>query len=134
MTKLNWQDLVTAKQQECAQRIPSEWKLSAEQLALVQTPRLIEADVPRRSGLLSEFELDVTENYSANQLLTKLASGQVSSIDVTTAFCKRAALAQQLVCAALSLNDTYTDLFRPRVLRRHSFLKPWSAPNTWILT
>jgi amidase len=94
----NWQDLVAAKKQQCEQKIPHKWRLSADQLAFArQTPRLIEADIPRRSGLLSELELDVTENYTASQLVVKLASGQVSSLDVTTAFCKRAAIAQQLV-------------------------------------
>jgi len=94
----NWKDLVAAKQQECEQKIPPDWRLSTDEVAFAkQTPRLIEADIPRRSGLLSDLELDVTENYTASQLLVKLASGQVSSLDVTTAFCKRAAIAQQLV-------------------------------------
>lgn len=96
--RTNWQDLVAAKKQECEQKIPSDWRLSADQLVSArQTPRLIEANIPRRSGLLSALELDLTENYTASQLLVKLASGQVSSLDVTTAFCKRAAIAQQLV-------------------------------------
>lgn len=93
----NWQDLVAAKQQENREKIPQQWRLNTEQLALADV-RLIEADVPRRSGLLSDLELDITENYTASQLLVKLATGQTSSLDVTTAFCKRAAIAQQLVC------------------------------------
>lgn len=98
MVGTNWQDLVATKKQECEQKIPTDWRLSADLLASAkQTPRLIEADIPRRSGLLSELELDVTENYTASQLLVKLASGHVCSLDVTTAFCKRAAIAQQLV-------------------------------------
>lgn len=90
-----WQDLVARKRQECKDKIPREWTLSADLLAV--PPRLLDHDLPRRSGLLSELELDLTENYTASQLLPKLASGQVSSLVVTTAFCKRAAIAQQVV-------------------------------------
>lgn len=97
-TPSNWQDLVAAKRRECEQKIPHDWILSPDQLAFVQaTPRVLEIDLPRRSGLLSEVELDLTENYTASQLLVKLTSGQVSSLDVTAAFCKRAAIAQQVV-------------------------------------
>lgn len=93
----SWQDLVAEKRRECAQKIPREWTLSAEQLSV--PPRLLEYDLPRRCGLLSELELDLTENFTAEQLLVKLASGNVRSLDVTTAFCKRAAIAQQVVCS-----------------------------------
>lgn len=94
-TPSNWQDFVAQKQRECGQKIPREWVLSGD--ILDRPPRLLEYDLPRRSGLLSENELDITENYTASQLLVKLASGRVSSLDVTTAFCKRSAIAQQVV-------------------------------------
>ncbi|KAJ5142820.1 uncharacterized protein N7515_001607 [Penicillium bovifimosum] len=111
-----WQDLVAAKQQECKQKIPHEWQLSAEQLALAQkTPRLLEADIPRRSGILSDLELDITENYTASQLLDKLASGQISSLAITTAFCKRAVIAQQLT-------SCLTETFFPQALERAKYL------------
>lgn len=96
-----WQELVARKRQECQQKIPSEWTLSAE--LLKAPPHLLEYDVPRRSGILSKLELDLTENYTATQLLAKLASGQTSSLALTTALCKRAAIAQQLVSLFLSL-------------------------------
>ncbi|CAI7661113.1 unnamed protein product [Penicillium bialowiezense] len=110
----NWQDLVAAKQQENTEKIPPQWRLNAEQLALAQV-RLIQADVPRRSGLLSDLELDLTENYTASQLLVKLATGQASSLDVTTAFCKRAAIAQQLT-------SCLTETFFPQALERAKYL------------
>lgn len=100
----SWQTLVARKRQQCADNIPPEWRLPD---ALLQSlnlssptgERLIAADIPRRSGLLSDSELDVTENYTATQLVGKLAAGELSSLEVTTAFCKRAAIAQQLVCS-----------------------------------
>ncbi|OQE39114.1 hypothetical protein PENCOP_c007G08507 [Penicillium coprophilum] len=112
----NWQDLVAAKRHECEHKIPREWLLSAEHLALAQgSPCLLEIDLPRRCGLLSEVELDLTENYTASQLLVKLASGQSSSLAVTMAFCKRAAVAQQVI-------SCLTETFFPQALERAEYL------------
>ena len=91
----SWQELVAEKRRRCQQEIPREWTLSDD---LLRVPsRLLDYDLPRRSGLLSDLELDITENHTAIELLTKLASSQVSSLAVTTAFCKRAAIAQRVV-------------------------------------
>lgn len=98
-----WQELVARKRRECQDKIPCEWTLSEDVLKSVPT-HLLEYDLPRRSGLLSDLELDVTENYTATELLVKLASGQVSSLVVTTAFSKRAAIAQQVVRTHLWAN------------------------------
>jgi len=54
-------------------------------------------DVPRTCGILSEKELDITENYDATALVEKMAKGEFKSVEVVTAFCKRAAIAQQCV-------------------------------------
>jgi amidase len=92
----DWQELVARKRRECQDKIPCEWTLSED--ILKEVPQhVLEFDLPRRSGLFSDVELDVTENYTATDLLTKLASGQLSSLVVTTAFSKRAAIAQQVV-------------------------------------
>ncbi|KAJ5086509.1 hypothetical protein NUU61_007816 [Penicillium alfredii] len=50
----------------------------------------------RQSTLLSPKEREITETTDAKILLDQLAAGELSSVDVTTAFCKRAALAHQL--------------------------------------
>lgn len=54
-------------------------------------------DVPRTCGILTEKELDITENYDATALVEKMAKGDLKSVEVVTAFCKRAAVAQQCV-------------------------------------
>jgi amidase len=97
-TEHTWETKVAEKRKQLQRQIPGEWKLSSTFISsLPQNGHLVEADIPRRSGILSEEELDITEHYSAGQLLQKLAWGGVSSVQVTTAFCKRAAIAQQLV-------------------------------------
>lgn len=96
--KADWRALVTAKRKQLDAQIPSEWRLSDDTRASVPADgHLIDADLVRRSGILSDKELDITENYSAANLLEKLSGGDFSSVEVTTAFCKRAAIAQQLV-------------------------------------
>ena len=123
----SWQALVAAERHECEQKIPRDWLLGADQLALAQeTPRPLDIDLPRRSNLLSDIELDLTEIYTATQLLGRLASGHFSSLAVTTAFCKRAAIAQQVVSAAHFWKDKEAlilicVLCRPHVSQKPSF-------------
>ncbi|KAE8155082.1 amidase signature domain-containing protein [Aspergillus avenaceus] len=97
--EVEWQIRVLRKRKELDAQIPAEWKLTKASIAaLPKNENLVDANIPRYSGLLSEEELDLTESYSATQLLQKLARGEVSSVTVTTAFSKRAAIAQQLTC------------------------------------
>lgn len=52
----------------------------------------------RKLGILTAKELQITEQYTVSQLLEALKSGQLTALEVTVAYCKRAAIAQQLVC------------------------------------
>ncbi|KAL4864260.1 hypothetical protein BDV12DRAFT_205843 [Aspergillus spectabilis] len=93
----DWRTLVAQKRQGLDAQIPSEWRLSEEFLASIPSSgHLIEDDVVRRSGILTDRELDITENYPAVELLQKLAQGAISSLEATSAFCKRSAIANQL--------------------------------------
>jgi len=60
-----------------------------------ETSVLSTVDVPRNCGLLSEDEIRITEEYDATELISLMTSGKFTSLDVVTAFCKRAAIAQQ---------------------------------------
>ncbi|KAH7243877.1 amidase [Fusarium solani] len=51
--------------------------------------------VPRSCGLLTDLELDLTENHDATDLLQMLAKQQVTARALLTAFRKRATIAQQ---------------------------------------
>lgn len=127
--KRDWQDLVADKRRECQQQIPHEWTLGDDLLALPL--RLLDFDLPRRSGILSELELDITESYTAAQLLVKLASGQVSSLAVTMAFCKRAAIAQQAVSTGAGIMRRYSltpVVYRRPASQKHSSCRPLIVP------
>lgn len=84
-----WESIAARKRQERQDRIPKEWQLK-------DAPALGNVlQVPHTCGLLSETDLDIT-GRDATTLLELLALGTISSEEATRAFCKRAAIAQQL--------------------------------------
>jgi amidase len=111
-TQSSWQTKVAQKQQQCRDAIPSDWRISPDVWQLLKTPldknpnRLIELDIMRKTGILSDHEHSITEDYTVPQLLAELASGALTSVEVTTAFSKRAAVAQQLTSC---LTETFFD-------------------------
>lgn len=112
----SWQIKVAEKQKQSLAAIPEAWRLPESITKTLSYPleekpnRLIELDIPRKSGILSDKELEITEQNTVAQLLSKLASGELTSLEVTTAFCKRAAIAQQLVGAPLSFYICYGEI------------------------
>lgn len=87
-----WQELAADKKKRQTESIPKEWIITpppADQLDVT--------DFPSKCGLLTPFEVEVTETADVAILLEKLASGVWSSVDVTRAYYKRAIVAQQVV-------------------------------------
>ncbi|CAH0023853.1 unnamed protein product [Clonostachys rhizophaga] len=85
-----WEDVAAEKKSRIDGSIPQEWLikgLQGDDNAM---------DYPARSGILSPKELQLT-NSSAVDLVNKMAAGELTSVSVTTAFCKRAAIAHQTV-------------------------------------
>jgi amidase len=91
-----WEEVVNAKIIQLASKIPKEWMLKTPVDSSIKNVM----DVPYTSGLMAKSELDLTEK-DATELVGLLASGNVSSYEVTLAFCKRAAICQQL-CNCMS--------------------------------
>lgn len=88
-----WQDLCAARKKKQHDSIPPEW--------LIQLPpddQLNVMNVPSKCGLLTPRELEITETVDIDIILRKLSTAEWSSVEVTTAFLKRAIVAQQLVC------------------------------------
>ncbi|KAF2105042.1 amidase [Rhizodiscina lignyota] len=93
----DYKEVSKHKLQANAALIPKEWVLAAEYLKNVNAESDLNVlDVPSKCGILSEKELELTGNYDATALLEKIAGKEVSSYEVVLAFCKRAAIAQQL--------------------------------------
>ncbi|KAL4865100.1 hypothetical protein BDV12DRAFT_211247 [Aspergillus spectabilis] len=92
---MEWQQKAQRKRDELASKIPPEWRVSSELLNKANSVDNI-LDIPRQTGILTERELDITESSDATALVGRLTSGELSAFEVATAFCKRAAIAQQL--------------------------------------
>ncbi|KAL3461773.1 amidase signature domain-containing protein [Aspergillus heterothallicus] len=95
-----WETLRDEKRAEQLSRIPESWRLQPSQL-----PEKLVGDIrpiASTSGILTERELEITgEKYDATSLATEIAKGTYSAVETVTAFCKRAAICQQL-CSALT--------------------------------
>lgn len=87
-----WQELVADKKQRQQAAIPKDWLIGQPPLDLLDV-----TGIPASSGLLTAFELEVTEAVDVGILFAKLATGEWSSVDVTRAYYKRAIIAHQVV-------------------------------------
>ena len=97
-----------ANQQRLADSIPIELRLP--QHIIDSAPKNV-TEIPRECGLLTERELQITEDYDAVALAEALAQKTYTAVEVATAFCKRAVIAHQLTCCL-------TDFFMDEALAR----------------
>ena len=93
-----WEDIAKDKRAEIRELIPYEWRLSEDQLRRAWSSKDRNVlKVAQECDILTEKELQITEDYDVLGLLEQMKSGDLTAREVTTAFCKRAAIAQQLV-------------------------------------
>lgn len=98
---LDWQQIASTAQQSVINSIPAKWRLSE-----ALDPSLTDVrSVPRTCGLLTPKQLNITEQ-TASELVAQLREGKLSSVEVTEAFCGRAAIAHQCVIFVAS-NQLY---------------------------
>ncbi|PPQ73618.1 hypothetical protein CVT26_010526 [Gymnopilus dilepis] len=113
----SWKEAAAEKKRRQVLSIPKEWVLS-------NLPSKEEVNVvgfPEACGLLTSREIEIT-NSEVDILLQKLATGAWSSVDVTTAFSKRAIIAHQLV-------NCLTEIFIGRALQRAAELDEYLKTN-----
>jgi amidase len=86
----NWQDRAVEKRARIQASIPKDW--------LVQNPasKTSAVELITSSDLLTPKEIEITRS-AATDLVKKLSTGDLKSVEVTLAFCKRAALVHQAV-------------------------------------
>lgn len=103
---MDWAKLVDEKRASRNNKIPSEWRISQGLLKDVNEDSDHSAfEILSQHDLLSKEERRITEEYSARELCAELASGRLSAVDVCSAFCHRAAVAQQLVSRVSIASD-----------------------------
>ena len=82
-------------------------------------------DVPATCGILSSKKIEITGNWDAVALIEKLGKGELASLEVTTAFCKRAAIAQQLINC---LTEIFFEQAMARAKECHAYLAEHGKP------
>jgi amidase len=97
--------IAARKQTERNNKIPPQWLIDS---ALRNATSVLH--IPVTCGVLSDVECDITSKFDATTLLKKLKEGTWSAEQVITAFCKRAAIAQQLVSHLAGLPGMVTNL------------------------
>ncbi len=93
MSSSSWQEIAAQKQAQRDAVIPPAWRLDVHKYR--SRSNLLK--VPVECGILSDRQIDITSNYDAVDLLARMRDGIFSVEEVVTAFCARAAIAQQLV-------------------------------------
>ncbi|KAF9563083.1 amidase [Agrocybe pediades] len=106
-----WRLLCARKRKDLQDSIPTAWRIPHPPIH--DHPNVL--DVPGTCGILNKKELIITETTDVNVILEKLKTAEWSSLEVTTAFCKRAVVAHQLT-------NCCTEIFVDRALDRARYL------------
>ncbi|CAL1695906.1 unnamed protein product [Somion occarium] len=116
-----WQDVVAEKRRRQKAAIPNEWLIPP-----IEQGRTNVLDIPISCGLLSPQEAEITTTSDVYLLLGKLARGEWSAVDVTTAFCKRAVIAHQLT-------NCLTEIFIEEAIQRANELDDFYKKNATVV-
>ena len=104
-----YRDLAKRKKAEQAARIPKSRRVDTSYLFQSGEKSIIKQLTPENapsfwSKRLSEKEIEITTGNDAVDIVNGIRKGTWSAEEVTTSFCKRAALAHQLVICDFSMS------------------------------
>ncbi|THU93682.1 amidase [Dendrothele bispora CBS 962.96] len=101
-----------AKKAAQAKAIPPEWYIPKDKLPPESVKNV--TGFYRTCGVLNQSEIDIVD-LQPDVLLSKLASGSLTALETTIAFCKAAAVAHQLT-------NCLTEIFFDRAIERAKYL------------
>lgn len=88
-----WQDIAQEKRSALNALIPDEWRTGRAIPTAQDHPNAVNyAD-----NFLTKLEAAVTEDYTAEQLIEKIAARDFTAVEVTRAFCHRAVISHEMV-------------------------------------
>jgi hypothetical protein len=119
---LPWKQRASLKRQEQAAQIPEHWRLNPTPSPLPRST----LEFIDKSDLLTPREHQITSTLSTSRLLSQIASKEITCLEVTTAFCKRAAIAQQLTGCC-------TEMFFDRALKQAEELDRYMAETGQVV-
>ncbi|KAG8894912.1 hypothetical protein FRB99_000916 [Tulasnella sp. 403] len=119
----DWREIASARKREQEKAIPSEWTFPAP------SPEVLDVTgIPDTCDILTALETEITDTLDIDVILANLASKKWTSLQVTTAFLKRAIVAHQLAsCFCVHLRvwrltiaqtNCLTEIFIDRALAR----------------
>ncbi|ERS94839.1 hypothetical protein HMPREF1624_08736 [Sporothrix schenckii ATCC 58251] len=117
---MDWESIAATCQANVLKAIPQKWHLPSPPDASVTDV----TGVPRSCGLLTDRQLALTEQ-TADALVKQLQSGELTSVELTEAFCARAAIAHQCVNC---LTDYFAEEAMQRAAELDSILKTTGKP------
>jgi amidase len=94
MSQISWEDRAAAKVAEVASMIPRHWRISEEDRDRAKKLRNLTG--PFIESFLSESEASIIRLDSL-ALVEQIADRSLTSLEVTKAYCKTAAIAHQIV-------------------------------------
>ena len=115
-----WKIKAANKRAEEYAKIPAEWRLTSEFTMGDENSDANVMDIPAKCGILNATELEITEQYNAISLAKAVQKGSIPAATVATAFCKRAAIAQQLT-------NCLTETFFDDAIKRGEWLDQYLA-------
>ena len=89
----DWERIAYEKRESIRALLPKDWTAGEPAPSTSKLPNATE--YPR--SFLTQREIDITEKYTAQELVSKLADRTYTSVEVTSAFCPRATIAHGLV-------------------------------------
>jgi amidase len=90
----NWKAISTSKRAALFESVPQKWRIPID--IKPGDDQLDVSNFATESGFFTQHELDITSKTAA-ELLRKLSDAEWTSEEVALAFCKRAAVAHQLL-------------------------------------
>jgi Asp-tRNA(Asn)/Glu-tRNA(Gln) amidotransferase A subunit family amidase len=117
-----WKDIARRKQKQRAAAIPDEWEIEDKYLPKDDGSRGNVLSTPEKCGILTPREVKITSYSTATALLQAIHCTHVTTHEVALAFCKRAAIAQQLT-------NCITEPLFNSALDRAQYLDDYLAKN-----
>ncbi|KAG8961123.1 hypothetical protein FRC03_005769 [Tulasnella sp. 419] len=110
-----WHEVARSRKKQQSDAIPQEWTLKECSERNVMS-------VPSSCGILTALEIEITSSTNVEVILSNLQNSKWTSRSVTTAFYKRAIIAQQLT-------NCLTEIFIERALARADYCDDYLKKN-----
>ncbi|OUM54835.1 hypothetical protein BVG19_g4268 [[Candida] boidinii] len=119
----SWESKKKKKLDERNKQFRKEWLVDQSLLNNVNENSTVSViDLHFKTGILTDKEIKITQFKKITDLLSKIHSGELSSLEVTIAFCKRAQISQQLT-------NCLTEVMFNEAIERAKYLDDYFTKN-----